>query len=201
MHQFYYLNQRVFPVKAINREDIMSDPYVGEIRPFAFSWAPEGWLLCDGTQYNVSQYEMLYAVIGSTYGGNNTVFMVPNLKGMAPIGMGTGSGLTPRNLNDRPGAEQVTLTTIQMTGHTHTANAEMESATTPNPAGMIVASVKSGTPGNPKFYKEAALTPNLVAMNPATVGIFGSGQGHENRQPYQVFNFCIAWNGIFPTRP
>jgi len=179
----------------------MADPYIGEIRPFAFNWAPYGWLLCDGKQYNVTQFAALYQVIGSTYGGNNTVFMVPNLKGMAPIGMGAGTGLTPRNLNDRPGAEQVTLTTNQMPSHTHTANAEMEAATTPNPAGMIVASVKSGSTGNPKFYKEAAQVANLVAMNAATVSSVGSGQAHENRQPYQVFNFCIAWMGIFPTRP
>jgi len=179
----------------------MSDPYVGEIRPFAFNWAPYGWLLCDGSQYNASQFQALYAVIGSTYGGNNTVFMVPNLKGMAPIGMGSGPGLTRRELNDRPGAEQVTLTTNQMSSHTHTANAEQEAATTPNPAGMIVASVKSGSPGNPKFYKEGALDANLVPMSSAAVASVGSGQGHENRQPYQVFNFCIAWTGVFPTRP
>jgi microcystin-dependent protein len=176
----------------------MSDPYIGEIRPFAFNWAPNGWLLCDGTQYNVAQYQGLYGVIGNSYGGNNTVFMVPNLKGMAPIGMGAGPGLTPRNLNDKPGTEQVTLTTNQMPSHTHTANAEMENATTPNPAGMIVAT--STVSGN-SFYKNAPLDANLVAMNPVTVGPVGSGLGHENRQPYQVFNFCIAWDGIFPTRP
>jgi microcystin-dependent protein len=178
----------------------MSDPYIGEIRPFAFSWAPEGWFLCDGSQYNISQYQALYAVIGNIYGGNNTVFMVPNLKEMAPMGMGAGPGLTPRNLNDRLGVEQVILSISQMPSHTHTADAEMEAASTPNPEGMIVASVKSGSTGNPKFYKEAPLDANLVAMNTATVGPVGSGQGHENRQPYQVFNFCIAWSGIFPTR-
>ena len=176
----------------------MSEPYVGEIRPFALNWAPYGWLLCDGTQYNASQFQMLYAVIGSTYGGNNTVFMVPNLKGMAPVGMGEGPGLLQWNLNDRLGVEQVTLTINQMPNHTHTANAEQEAATTPNPAGMIVA---SSTVSTNFFYKNTPLDANLVAMSGATVGLVGSGQAHENRQPYQVFNFCIAWDGIFPTRP
>jgi len=180
----------------------MADPYIGEIRPFGFYWAPEGWLLCDGTQYNASQFPALYAVIGSTYGGNDIVFSVPNLKGRAPVGMGAGPGLTYQwELGEKDGAEAVTLTTSQMPGHTHTAYAEQEIATTPYPAGMIVASVKSGSTGNPKFYKETALSVNLVPMAAATVASVGGGQGHENRQPYQVLNFCINYNGIFPTKP
>jgi len=177
----------------------MADPYVGEIRPFAFGFAPLGWLACNGQSVSVAQYQALYAVIGNIYGGTpNQTFNLPDLQGRAPVGMGTGPGLTPRNLNDKFGSEKVALTLNQMPVHTHTASAEQENATTPNPQGMIVAASSTTT----KFYKDSPQAANIVAMNGATVQAFaGSGQPHENRQPYQVLNFCINYDGNFPERP
>ncbi len=176
------------------------DGFVGEIRVFTYDYEPMGWLFCNGQQVNVQQYQALYQVIGNTYGGNNKVFNVPDLSQTVPVGMGTGPGLSPWSLGQTRGAAGVALSIDTMPGHTHTAYAEQEAATTSNPAGMIVAAVKGGTPGNPKFYKEAAA--NLASLSPLTVQISGGdGQSHENRQPFQALNFCICWDGTYPARP
>lgn len=180
----------------------MADPFVGEIRPFAFGFEPMDWLPCNGQQVSVQQYQTLYAVIGNIYGGTpSQYFNLPDLRGMVPVGMGDGPGLSQWRLGEKYGSEGVSLTANQMPSHTHTAYAEQESATTPNPNGMIVAGVKSGTPGTPKFYKDVPQTASLVPMNASTVQIVGGGLAHENRQPYQVLNFCICCYGLFPTRP
>lgn len=179
----------------------MADPFVGEIRPFAFNYQPRGWLICNGQQVSVQQYQALYAVVGNSYGGNNQAFNLPDLQGKVPVGMGAGPGLSAWKLGDKYGNEAVALTIDQMPSHTHTANAEQDSATTPNPGGMIVAGVKSGSTGNPKFYKDAPQDQYLVPMNATTIQAVGGGQAHENRQPYQVLNFCICYDGIFPPRP
>ncbi len=179
----------------------MADPYVGEIRTFSFDFEPQGWLFCNGQQVSVRQYAALYAVIGNTYGGDAKGFNLPDLKGRVPVGMGAAQGLSPWRLGAAGGETLVSLTADQIPSHSHQAYAEQENATTSDPAGMIVASVKAGTPGNPQFYRANAQAQYLVYLDKAAVELSGDRKGHNNMQPCQAVNFCICYDGIFPRRP
>lgn len=176
----------------------MADPFVGEIRPFAFGYAPEGWLPCHGQRVSIAQYEQLFAVILDTYGSDGrTYFCVPDLRGKVPVGVGTGPGQVSWYPGMHGGEAGVTLTHNQIPSHTHTAGADFEYGTAPNPGGLILAAT---TADNPEIYKDGAPNESLVAMNSQTLSTTGQGLAHENRQPYQVLNFCICHDGIFPPR-
>lgn len=177
----------------------MADPFVGEIRPYAFAYAPQGWLLCNGQIVEISDYELLFAVIYNIFGGDGrNTFAVPNLKGNVPIGAGYAPGLYPWHLGQQGGLAGVPLTRDQIPAHDHTAGADFEYGTAPDPGGLILAAT---TADNPEIYKDGAQDQSLVAMASQTLSTIGQGQPHENRQPYQVLNFCICYDGIFPPRP
>lgn len=169
----------------------MSEPFIGEIRVFAGNYPPAGWAFCDGSVLSISENETLYALIGTTYGGDGvTNFKLPDLQGRSPVGVGTPSGGTPHTLGQQGGVEQVTLTTAQLPGHTHQASFAADANTTsPSQAKWAAQAVNA--------YSEGATTANLApdAIRPA-----GGSQPHENMPPYVVVSYIIALWGVFPTR-
>lgn len=167
--------------------------YIGEIRMVAFNFAPRGWALCDGQLLSIAQNTALFSLIGTIYGGDGrTTFALPDLRGRVPVHAGTGAGLTPRSLGERGGVENVTLNIAQIPSHNHLAFANSGNATTGNPVNATWANV-----GLNSIYNTS--TPN-VNMAGATIGNMGGSQSHINMQPYEVVNFIIALQGIYPSR-
>ena len=166
----------------------MSTPFIGQIRMFGFNFAPRGWAQCNGQTLTIAQNTALFSLLGTTYGGNGqTTFALPNLQGRTPLHSGSGPGLSLRTLGQQGGSEAVTLATTQLPVHTHAPAASNAAPTVGPPAGNFWAQGRYSTTGN-------------AAMLHADIGNTGGGQGHENRSPYLVVNFCIALTGIFPTR-
>lgn len=175
----------------------MSDPFIGEISIIAESFAPQGWLFCNGQQLPIPQYQELYAVIGTLYGGDGrATFALPDLRGRAPMGQGQGPGLTNRAIGKTGGTNTVTLDTSKMPSHTHTVAATNAVGTSNDPTGRIWAryaglSLYSTTNDNP------------VPMSTSALGSSGSTGtiNHDNVQPCLGINFVIAFEGVYPTRP
>lgn len=170
----------------------MADPFIGEIRMFGGNFAPLGWALCHGQIVSISQNDALFALLGTTYGGDGqTTFALPDLRGRAPIHKGAGAGLTPRVIGQALGAESVTLTAAQMPLHSHDRVASTNAASTASGPGAA-----PGASATTNFYAGG----NVDVAMAAAVGAAGGGQPHDNMAPYQVLNFIIAMEGIFPSR-
>jgi microcystin-dependent protein len=153
---------------------------------FGFGFAPRGWQMCNGQILAINQYQALFSLIGTYYGGNgSTTFQLPNLQGSVPVH--TGNGVV---LGEKAGFANVTLITQQIPTHTHVVRAN----STANATVASNTAVPGG--GGPQGY---GATPN-TAMNPNIVGLAGNSQSHSNMQPYLVLNFCISMTGIFPSR-
>ncbi|WP_345802252.1 tail fiber protein [Microbacterium sp. AZCO] len=168
------------------------DPFIGELRLFGFTFAPQGWALCNGQLLAISQNTALFSLLGTTYGGNGqTTFALPDLRGRAPIAFGQGPGLTNRAQGEVGGEEAVTLTAATLPPHSHTV-AAASAATTKNPSGSLPSVTAAGA--------SYGTTADLV-MSPAMIGGGGSNQPHDNMPPFLVLNWCIALEGIFPSRP
>lgn len=175
----------------------MSTPYVGEIRMFGFSRVPEGWFACDGSLKAISEYETLFVLLGTTYGGDGTTtFAVPDLRGQVPIHQGTGPGLSPYVIGQRAGSENVTLLAPQLPAHTHPLMATTALATTGAVGNTVVPAAVSGE----TMYVTDIAGATGAALLPAAVGGTGGTQPHENLMPTLTVQFCIAWAGIFPTQ-
>lgn len=172
----------------------MSDAYFGEIRMFGGNFAPMDWALCDGSLLPINQYDVLYSVIGTTYGGDGvTNFKLPDLRGRVPIHMGQGTGLTPRMIGSAFGTETETLQVSHIPAHNHVISAG-GAATTAAPAGNY--------PGNSSFNLYSAAAPDSL-MNLAAVGQspIAPPQPHSNLMPTQCVNFIIATtNALYPVR-
>jgi microcystin-dependent protein len=165
----------------------MSTPYIGEIRIFAGNFAPVGWLLCQGQLLPISQYDVLFNLIGTTYGGDGqNTFAVPNLASRVPYHQGSGYAL-----GQLAGTEQVTLTQQQLPVHTHTANANTPNADQAGPAGNVWGA------GTLTAYT-ADQTANAT-MSPAALTLAGGSQPHDNMPPFLCLNFIIATEGIYPS--
>jgi len=179
----------------------MSDPFIAEIRIWANTYNPLGWSFCDGTPLSVMQNQALYAVIGVSFGGTpGSVFNLPNLKNRAPMGKGTGSGLTPRTIAQSFGEMTHTLTVSEMTAHVHTLYADVEIAkeTVPDPPALHALAYTPTTKKAYKTYKTGMTPPTLVGMNPIALTPAGGGVAHNNMQPYIAMNYCIAVEGVYP---
>jgi microcystin-dependent protein len=162
-----------------------TEPYIGEVRLFAFTFPPKGWAACNGQLLSIVTNQALFAILGTTYGGNGTTnFALPNLQGK--VAVHTGNGIV---LGQTGGSQTVTLATNQV-GHSHlvSANATANSVTA---AGNFPASAPQG-----ELYGPSVDT----AMNPTTLSKTGGSQPHNNMQPYLVVMYCIALQGIFPSR-
>jgi microcystin-dependent protein len=171
----------------------MSDAFVAEIRIFPFNFAPRGWATCDGQLLPISQNTALFSLVGTFYGGNGVSnFALPDLRDRFALGQGQGPGLSERFVGETGGSAGVSLLQSEMPSHRHTL-AATPSATTTVPTGAALAPPVDGS--------VAYRTPGVLApMASESIGPAGSGIPHENRQPYQTLNFCIALQGIFPPR-
>jgi microcystin-dependent protein len=176
----------------------MSNPFLGEIRPFAGTFAPVGWHFCDGTLVSIAENDALYTLLGTTYGGDGqTTFGLPDLRGRVAVGVGNGPGLTPRVLGEMAGTESVTLTTQQMPSHTHAVTASSDAATSPQPSGLVPATPRNGG----LFY----LPPNVGTQADAapaadSLTTAGGSQPHENRMSTTAISYIIAMSGIYPSQ-
>ncbi|PPC88968.1 MAG: phage tail protein [Methylobacter sp.] len=166
----------------------MSEPFVGEIRPFSFGYAPKGWLTCDGQILNISQFQALFSLLGTQYGGDGrTTFGLPDLRGRA------GMDVSSTHLQgEKGGVESVSLTAQQMPMHSHSVNANSNAGNKASPEGNFWAVNSNG-------YSLFS-TAGAVTMAANAVGSAGGGQAHSNMQPYQVINYCIAIQGVYPSR-
>jgi microcystin-dependent protein len=176
----------------------MSDVFLGEIRIFPFNFAPKGWAMCDGQLMAISQNTALFSLLGTTYGGDGkSTFELPNLQGRAPMLYGNGLGLTPHVIGEVSGAPSVALNVSEMPAHNHSSTADTSVATTTNPFGNLpaIAAINPRFPDN--MYTNSAPNALMLAGNVLTAG---GGSPHNNLQPYLVLNFCIALQGIFPSR-
>jgi len=170
----------------------MADPYLGEIRIFAFGFTPSHWLPCNGQALPIQQYAALFSILGTTYGGNGTTnFQLPNLQGNVAINWGNGAGLSPYVLGEVGGVAEVTLNQSTAGAHSHAVAANA----TPN-AYTAAGNFPASAPAEQNLYGPATDT----AMYPQILTSAGSSQPHNNMQPYLVLQYCISIAGIFPSR-
>lgn len=169
----------------------MADCYVGEIRMFAGTYAPQGWALCDGQILPIAENELLYALLGTTYGGDGmSTFALPDMRGRIPISMGANGGSTYM-LGQQAGTETVTLTQAQLPAHTHLPNAQSAPGEQSLPTGALWSSKKV-------FDKPAGGTA-LVGMDPRAISVMGGNLPHENIMPFMALSFIIATAGMYPS--
>ncbi len=165
----------------------MAQPYVGEIRMFAGNFAPAGWMFCEGQLVSISENEVLFQLIGTTYGGDGqSTFALPDLRGRLPLHQGNGFILA-----ETGGAEEITLTVNQIPSHSHPMLATSNLGSASSPASNLLAT----TVGN--IY--SGVTGMQVNMSPQAVSAIGGNQPHNNFQPYLCVNFIISLFGIFPS--
>ncbi|WP_082505870.1 phage tail protein [Deinococcus sp. Leaf326] len=169
------------------------DPFLGEIRMFTGNFAPRGWAFCDGSILNIRQYTALYALLGVAYGGNgSTTFALPDLRGRTPIHQGQAPGRSSYPLGSSGGVPSVTLVPQQLAAHVHFARAASDVGESNNPAGKVLARSSEGAAYGPA----QAISP----MASAAIENTGGSQPHNNLPPFQVINFIIALQGVFPPR-
>ncbi len=168
----------------------MSEPFLAEVRMFGCNFAPSGWALCNGQLMSIAQNTAVFSLVGTTYGGDGrTTFGLPNIQGRLPMQWGSGPGLTPRSFGETGGTETVTLVASQMPFHTHPLNASA-AAGAQSPAGNV-----------PGLSRAKGYHPGPAdATSPALLQNSGGNAPHNNLPPYLVLNFCIALQGIFPSR-
>ena len=169
----------------------MGNPYIGEIRIFAGSYAPVNWAFCNGQSLSINDYDTLYNLIGTTYGGDGqSFFKLPDLRGRIPVS--AGQGLSNYILGQTGGVETVTLVTSQLPVHTHPPGALSTAGNADAPANNVVAWAQAA--GNSRYSTDAA----TGTMNAGIIGAAGGSQPHDNMLPYQCINYIISLYGIYP---
>ena len=166
----------------------MSEPFLAEIKMVGFNFAPRGWAFCDGQILPINQNQSLYSLMGTTYGGDGrTSFGLPDLRSRTPVHKGKSY-----QLGQKGGAETVTLTAAEIAPHTHTAKASSSAGNHPLPTNNVLASATN-------LYRSPAAA-TAMAMRSGTITKAGGGQAHDNVQPFTTLGFCIALQGLFPSR-
>ena len=169
----------------------MGEPYVGEIRMFGGNFAPAGWAFCDGSTLPISENDVLFTLIGTTYGGDGeTTFNLPDLRGRVPIHQGQGQ-VQNYIIGEAGGVETVTLATQQIPVHNHPMVASSENGQQPQPTGANLAQTNPGFP-------YVAMSQPFVQLNAAAAALTGGSQPHENMAPSLVISFIISLYGVFP---
>ena len=185
----------------------MSEPFLGEIKVISFNFPPKGWAFCNGQLLPINQNQALFALLGTTYGGNGTTtFGLPDLRGRVPVGWGQGNGLSNYNLGEKGGEEGHTLILNEMGPHNHSLNGDTASPATNNtnmPSTSVVLGNTIGTVSGSanafNLYLYASGTP-AGTLDAHSIGNTGGNLPHPNIMPYLALNFCIALQGIFPSR-
>lgn len=183
------------------------DPFVGEIRMVGFNFAPNGWLLCNGQILPISPYQALFALLGTTFGGNGTsTFALPDLQGRVPLNVGSGPGLPVYSWGQKGGAPSVALTMANLPPHSHaiaqpvsTANGTASSPSNACPAVDVTTTNERTITATTMSYAASATSGQTAAAFQS--GQTGSGQPISMEPPYLAVYFIIAINGIFPSRP
>jgi microcystin-dependent protein len=181
----------------------MANPFLSMIEAFSFNFAPRGWALCAGQTLPINQNQALFALLGTTFGGNGqTTFNLPDLRGRLALSFGQGAGLSSYNLGAAGGEEAHQLLSSEVPSHSHTLNATNngQSNGTNVPSSSVLMGSGYGIEANnpvENIYSNAAPT---IAMAAGAVGSAGGGLSHENRMPFLTINYCIALQGIFPSR-
>jgi microcystin-dependent protein len=169
-----------------------AEPFLGEIMLVPYNFAPRGWAFCAGQILPIAQNTALFSLLGTTYGGNGqTTFALPDLRGRCAISSGQGPGLANYALGQVGGTENVTLIVNQLPPHPHTVAAVDDDAGSITPTNALPANITA------KGYSKAA---GNTSMSPTMIGGGGGNQPHPNLQPYLTLNYCIALEGIFPSR-
>jgi microcystin-dependent protein len=165
----------------------MADSFIGEIQITAANYAPAGWAFCAGQLLQIAEYDALFSLIGTTYGGDGqSTFALPDLRGRIPIHQGSGYVM-----GQAAGVEQVTVTNATMPSHTHSYNGSTDGGTAPTPIGNVAASSNTV-----KIYKTGV---PAQAMNAGSLAPTGGSQPHNNCQPFIVLNYIISLFGIYPS--
>lgn len=181
------------------------DSYLGEIRIFAGNYAPEDWAFCDGSTLQISQYDALYSLLGTRYGGDGkTTFALPNLQGMVVVGQGKSTIGTSYTLGQTGGVSTVTLVDSQMPAHSHPLNATTQNGIVTDPKNALLAVTQTG-----QGYPDAELyspLPSLLKAPNATLDLStcsaeGGNQPHTNMQPFMVICYIICIKGMYPNPP
>ena len=179
---------------------IKSQPMVGEIRMFAGNYPPNGWAFCDGSLISISENDVLFTLIGTTYGGDGqTTFALPDFRGRAPISVSSGN-----SMGQMGGTETVTLTGTQIPAHRHPMQVAIVPGTTniPSPGVMPAKAADIEFPGGTKqvmtYAKDNA--GGKITVNPQSVSVVGQSYPHNNMKPYVGINYIICLEGIYPTR-
>ena len=179
----------------------MSEPFIGEIQMFGFNFNPRNWAYCNGATLPIQQNTALFALIGTTYGGNGqTTFQLPNFTARAGCEQGQSPGLSGRVLGEIFGVNTVTLTSTEIPAHNHGINAFIQADSTKksgSPSNNSALSMLGSNTAKPfnAASPDTTLAPNMISPNQ------GGGFPHENQQPYLGVNFCIALQGVFPSFP
>ena len=189
----------------------MAEPYLSEIALFSFDFPPRGWARCEGQLLPINQNQALFALLGTTYGGDGRVtFALPDLRGRVPLGFGQGPGLGNYSLGQVGGSEAVTVDVTQMAQHTHAIDASAPTATMKcgngagnqrTPAGNVSAIEASGvTATYSNAIEDASMSSSAIVMGgTVTAASSGGSQPHSNVQPFLTLSFCIALSGVFPS--
>ncbi len=170
----------------------MSEPFLAEVRIVGFNFAPRGWAFCDGQILPINQNQSLYSLLGTTYGGDGrTSFGLPDLRGRVPIHVGSsGDGSFYHSLGKKSGEETHTLAANEMPKHQHAWQCSSADGDDVLPGGNLLGAFNNA-------YREGT---DLVEPVAGTIANVGGGQAHDNMQPYLAVNFCIALQGLFPSR-
>lgn len=170
------------------------EPFIGQIILVAFNYEPQGWAFCDGRTLQIAQYNALYSLLGTTYGGNGTTtFALPDLRGRVAVGIGQRPGSSIYPIGTQGGTENNTLTVAQLPAHNHTVNAVATDGNNAIPTGALPANTKTLDP-------EYSNGTGNTTMRTTMIGFTGSGQSVQNMQPYISLNYIIALEGIYPSR-
>lgn len=177
----------------------MSEPFIGEICCFGFNFAPYGWAQCNGQTMAISQYSALFAILGTTYGGNGTTtFNLPNLQGRIPMHWGNSSSGLNTVIGEPLGTTLVTLTANQLPQHNHPIYAAEFGNASERTANPTNDSYLSTIKGDQVYQSNPTIN---ASFSNRAISPYGASVPHENMQPYLTLNFCISLEGQYPTPP
>jgi microcystin-dependent protein len=178
------------------------EPFLGQITIFGCNFAPRGWAMCQGQILSIAQNTALFSLLGTNFGGNGTtVFALPDLRSRASIGFGQGPGLSDFSVGEIGGDETVQINPLTYPAHSHSLSVAVGPATTNTPANLLEGEGQTGGRGGAiDLALYSTVGPATTLAPGALTAAAGGSQPHNNLQPYLALNFCIALQGIFPSR-